>query len=482
MVAPWSGGWPYEVRNSDDMCMFVEMMTGCGRSQQVDLSSQLRLVACQDDDFSDCFLVLVKGADCPDAVKLTEFVEALLRHWQVICNSTVRSRAIIVGLNNYHSAQLSKESCGCYTNFGGQRHKSIPWDTGVPAKSSDVGKGFQELLQEMMERNLRKMGLADHDELPWWRQGSWHAVLNRYLIEQGHAIAFHEDWHTTYDTRKDPIASFSGGLSWPLILKSKTSPADTKNYMVYQHPGDILFMGGAFQQKLEHHVPSLEQWINITLDGQLHKLRAGLKKEWSYVVQSGYQNSQPAMRDDRQAWLQKRAQTPQGVPLTEPRYNVTLRWHRTHEKDKCPYKVREKMEQPVWLTNQTSLVKERTQYFEAKMANMDAVQEVFHPVMVLREDWEGQHSKSRDPVEDLASKKRADNPQARASHQIENVHGTPRNLMQGDAESAHPSQHAEAESREDEVRASSQHAEGSVRRRNYASRRRCVTSCWNQTR
>ena len=71
MVAPWSGGWPYEVRNSEDMCMFVEMMTGCGRSQQVDLSSDLRHVACQGDDFSDCFLVLVKGADCPNAVKVT---------------------------------------------------------------------------------------------------------------------------------------------------------------------------------------------------------------------------------------------------------------------------------------------------------------------------------------------------------------------------------------------------------------------------
>ena len=294
--------------------MFVDMMTGCGRSQQVDLSGHLRLVACQDDDFSDCFLVLVKGADCPDAVKLTEFVEPLLQHWQVICNSTVRSRAIIVGLNNYHSAQLSKESCGCYTNFGGQRHKSIPWDTGVPAKPSDVGKGFQQLLQEMMERNLRKMGLADHDELPWWRHGSWHAVLNRYLIEQGHAIDFHEDWHTTYETRKDPIASFSAGVSWPLTLKSKTSPADSKNvpvYMVYQHAGDILFMRGAFQEKLQHHVPSLEQWINITPDGQLHQLRVGLKKERSYVVQGGYQNSPPHMRDDRQAWLQKRAQTPQ---------------------------------------------------------------------------------------------------------------------------------------------------------------------------
>ena len=106
---------------------------------------------------------------------------------------------------------------------------------------------------------------------------------------------------------------------------------------------------------------------------------------------------------------------------------------------------------------------ERTQFFESKMANMDAVQEVFQPVTVLREEWEGQHSKSRDPVEDLAAKKRADNQQARASHQIENVPGTPRSLMQGDAESAHPSQHAEAESREDEVRASSQHAEAESR-------------------
>ena len=442
--------------------MFVEMMTGCGRSQQVDLSSELRHVACQDDDFSNCFLVLVKGAHCPNAVKVTDFVEPLLQHWQVICSSSVRNRAFVVGNNNYHSAQLSKDSCGCYTNFGGQQHKSIPWDTGVPAMSSDIGKGFQELLQGMMESNLRKMGFPDQDELPWWRHGSWHAVLNRYHIEQGHCIDFHVDKDDTYDTRKDPIASFSAGVSWPLILKSKTLPARSYNvpvYMVYQHPGDILFMGGAFQQKLLHHVPSLQEWINITPDGQLHHLRVQLKKEWSYVLQGAYENSQPRMRDDRQVWLQRRAQTPQGQPMTGIRRNVTLRWHRTHKKEKCPYKIREKMEQPMWLTNQTSLVKERTQFFESKMANMDAVQEVFQPVMVLREEWEGQHSKSRDPLEDLAAKKRADNQQARASHEIENVPGTPRSPMHGDAESAHPSQHAEAESREDEVRASSQHAE-----------------------
>ena len=199
-------------------------------------------------------------------------------------------------------------------------------------------------------------------------------------------------------------------------------------------------MGGAFQQKLLHHVPSLQEWINITPDGQLHHLRVNLRKEWSYVLQGAYENSQPRMRDERQVWLQRRAQTPQVQPMTGIRRNVTLRWHRTHKKEK----IREKMEQPVWLTNQTSLVKERTQFFESKMANMDAVQEVFQPVMVLREEWEGQHSKSRDPLEDLAAKKRADNQQARASHEIENVPGTPRSPMQGDAESAHPSQHAEA--------------------------------------
>jgi hypothetical protein len=91
--------------------------------------------------------------------------------------------------------------------------------------------------------------------------------------------------------------------------------------MLFQREGDMLVMGGKFQEQFTHAVPGREQWMQL-LDQELEKGHLTQQlEEWEV---QGIEGEVSIGVDD---------------PLRPCfRYNTTIRWHYTHSSSHCPWR------------------------------------------------------------------------------------------------------------------------------------------------
>ena len=135
----------------------------------------------------------------------------------------------------------------------------------------DTGRATKELRGLLKPSTRLDMARTDSSVLnACWRKGSWHCLLNRYMSGNQHGIDYHtDDKPPTYNTLMDPVVSYSYGDPCPLYIRHKETPECKSNpvpvLIVHQRSGDALVMGGDFQKKFEHMVPSLHQWLTVGL-------------------------------------------------------------------------------------------------------------------------------------------------------------------------------------------------------------------------
>ena len=364
-VPPWARGnpssWPAAVTSQSDLQLFVELMTGCNKDCQVDLSDRLPQITETGEDVSDCFLVFLPAASRPP-LDLLPFVEPIQEHWKQKTTSGIRDRAVTVGNNLYRSVQLSRQECACKYNFRGSSDSwtKVSAPDVVPSSRCPAGQAFQKALDGFIERNVQRMARAQQSDVvlnAWWRRGSWHCLLNTYISRNHHAISFHaDDAPPTYETKKDPVVSYSYGAPCPLYIRH-TMTAKKGNQAVpvllVQRDGDALMMGGAFQKKFERMVPSLSQWLAPQPANKL-EMPFGEK---THVVPLAYVNGTNGLEEDRADLRNKLTADP---AFSVVRYNVNFRWHRKHLDGGCPYKEREPLHLPQWQAPTEGLVQKRT--------------------------------------------------------------------------------------------------------------------------
>ena len=235
-------------------------------------------------------------------------------------------KAVIVGSDFYHSVQVSREACACKFNFGGSPDsvtKVIPSEV-VPSNRCPAGMTFQRTLDGFIEANIQNMARVQKSDTPlkaWWRRGCWHCLLNKYVSTRNHGIGFHDgDGPPTYDTTKDPLVSYSFDSPAPLYIRHRKTAKKAVSVpvlLVHQRHGDALIMGGAFQKKFEHMVPSLHQWLWAQPGRELEV--TGEEKPHILTVQAV--NGRNGLDEDRLALANRRATDP---AFHAVRYNVNV--------------------------------------------------------------------------------------------------------------------------------------------------------------
>ena len=368
-VPPWArpnpNSWPAAVTSQADMRQFVEMMTGCKPENQIDLSHLLPGLAAVYEDVSDCFLFFVPASSKP-YVDLRAHIDPLHLYWMSNTTSGIPKKAIIVGTDFYESVQISRGACACQYNFGGSSElvtKVIPAEV-VPSNRCAAGIAFQQKLDGFIDANIQSMARVQNSDTPlkaWWRKGHWHCLLNKYASTRNHGIAFHDDdGPETYDTTKDPVVSYSFDSPAPLFIRHRNTYKSGKKVpvlLVHQRDGDALIMGGAFQKKFEHMVPSLHQWLRAQPGQDLQVPR----EDKPHILTALSVNGSNGFDEDRLAMAHRRATDPTFQAI---RCNVNVRWHRKHFGKGCPYKERESVELPHWQAETEGLVQRRRQAWE----------------------------------------------------------------------------------------------------------------------
>lgn len=160
--------------------------------------------------------------------------------------------------------------------------------------------------------------------------------MNRYTYGKNHGIAMHADQSQAY-SELDPITSISLNLGSFLLVcckprsHKKKGPKPARPHMViYQPPNSILIMSGKFQACFFHGVPTwtdMQSLAQCRNDGD--SVRWSLGQEPIKVVWT---------RDSRQRMI-KEIERLKTLDLHDPenaRWNVTLRWCRTHFGPNCP--------------------------------------------------------------------------------------------------------------------------------------------------
>ena len=330
-------GWPRTVNTFADMQNFVQMMSGCPKELQTDLSGHL-LSLCPSVEnrqmASRCFLVLVRGRTSD--LDLAKDVAACQQHWRAANTSPY---AINTGRhkNWYYTVQQSKGGCICHVDFGSQG--KFTQDC-VSSSKSAPGRALEDKFGNAMKSNVQAMQLDHPSSSVWWLQGYWHMLLNRYEFDKNQGIDWHVDdkdprHETTYLSEHDPISSYSAGVPWPLCIRSRSATTQGRKTaailvgLVHQQDGDVLFMGGDFQIYFEHAVPTpLELW---SMNGGVIRFDSDSPNR-SNSVQWVYPDL-PTFERDLDRYRKGRAQ---GQPTNWVRFNVTVRWHRKH-KHGCPH-------------------------------------------------------------------------------------------------------------------------------------------------
>ena len=252
-----ASGWPNRVHTLQDMHKFVELVSGCPASRQINLSDQLKdlcLLPKNKEAAERCFLMLAPGAHSRVIPHLPNQIAAFHDRAARNLDNSPNENKIGIGKhkNAYQSAQVCRGICQCYVSFGGDNH--VDKVRIIAADVTREGKALQKTIKEQLEQNAAAMSCPQE---AWWLRGSWHCLCNKYILKQGHGIDFHPDFSHTYRPW-DPIASFSFGPAWPLLIRCEPELQSFGKHMdipvgsVLQAHGDCLFMGGEFQ-KLFHH-------------------------------------------------------------------------------------------------------------------------------------------------------------------------------------------------------------------------------------
>ena len=386
-VPPWArpnpNSWPAAVTSQADMRQFVEMMTGRRPENQIDLTHLLPGLAASYEDVSDCFLFFVPAGSKP-YVDLRSPIEPLQQHWMSNTTSGLPRKAIIVGTDFYESVQISRGACACQFNFGGSSEnvtKVTPSEV-VPSNRCSAGMAFQQTLDGFMEANIQNMARVQKTDTPlkaWWRKANWHCLLNKYASTRNHGITFHDDdGPPTYDTTKDPVVSYSFDPPAPLFIRHRKTHKKAERVpvlLVHQRHGDALIMGGAFQKKFEHMVPSLHQWLRAQPGRDLQV--PGERKQ--HILTALAVNGSNGFDEDRLALAHRRATDP---TFHAVRCNVNVRWHRKHLDKGCPYMEREPVELPHWQADTEGLVQRRRQAWE-EMARARTEPEPIRPAPTM---------------------------------------------------------------------------------------------------
>ena len=366
------------------MRQFVEMMTGCRPENQIDLTHLLPGLTASNEDVSDCFLFFVPAGSKP-YLDLRSPIEPLQQHWMSNTTSGLPRKAIIVGYDFYESVQISRGACACKFNFGGSSEtvtKVTPSEV-VPSNRCSAGMAFQQTLDGFIEANIQNMARVQKTDTPlkaWWRKACWHCLLNKYASTRNHAITFHDDdGPPTYDTTKDPVVSYSFDSPTPLFIRHRKTHKKAERVpvlLVHQRHGDALIIGGAFQKKFEHMVPSLHQWLRAQPGRDLEV--PGEKKP--HILTALAVNGSNGFDQDRLALAHRRATDP---TFHAVRCNVNVRWHRKHLDKGCPYMERGPVELPHWQAETEGLVQKRRQAWE-EMARARAEPELMRPAPTMQ--------------------------------------------------------------------------------------------------
>ena len=161
----------------------------------------------------------------------------------------------------------------------------------------------------------------------------FHLLINRYTFGKDHGISFHTDDKQGYDVNKDPITSFSSRLgSLLLIIDQNKSTNQEKTsgkhaLAVYQPPGSILVMGGRFQHRYFHGVPSFAEMklCAYSTNGIVKIEQRVLKLEW-------WNNSKLLLQQEIE-----RIDTQNLKDVQNARWNMTMRWIRNHLHPLCTW-------------------------------------------------------------------------------------------------------------------------------------------------
>jgi hypothetical protein len=295
--------WPAGVNSKPDMAHFCQMMVGRQRMANSCLDYTKRMPSPRQD----CFLLFIEGG-CGEGTLLSclrECVPALMGELKGMAqhSDVAVKTGTPDGASWYNSGQLSKSSCVCRLNFGGEYGTKTRKNQPVNCDGLRSGRTFESGLMHAMQRNYP----VDSDQAPVYFAKAFHAVLNDTDHVQNHRIDFHNDHVTGSYSSHDPITSLSWGCTGVLVLK----PASRKpgaEHLIVTRSGDVSIMGGEFQKHFLHAVPPVSQWQAL-LDEHRSELQ-----HWEIAAM--------------EVEIAQHKVDQHSVPRT--RHNITIRWHDQH--------------------------------------------------------------------------------------------------------------------------------------------------------
>ena len=291
--------WPAGVNSKPDMDHFCRMMVGPDLGA-LDYDNRM------PSPRQDCFLFFIKGG-CVDGTLLyglRDCVPDLMAELRSLAQNpdvAVRTGSI-TGESWYDHGQLSKSSCTCRLNFGGEKGSKTRKNQVVDCAGLAAGRKFEAVLMKAIRRNYP----ADPARAPVYFDKAFHALLNDTDHRKCHRIAFHSDQFPGSYVAQDPITSFSWGCTGVLVLRPAPRTKGQTHLIVTRH-GDVSIMGGEFQQYFEHAVPPVSAWPAL-----LETYRPELQP-WEIeameveIAEMGVEESGPRTR-----------------------HNITVRWHHHH--------------------------------------------------------------------------------------------------------------------------------------------------------
>ena len=292
--------WPDGVRSKVDTQYFCQMMLG-REQMKLAFDYEARMPSFRDD----CFLLFIQGG-CVEGTPLSGLracVPELMAELRALaqCPDAAVRTGSIHGDSWYDHAQLSKSSCTCRLNFGGEKGKTRK-NQRVDCQGLQAGRKYEEVLLQAIRSNTP----AHPARVPVYFEKAFHALLNDTDHRKKHRIGAHSDeFPGSYDSQ-DPIMSLSWGCAGVLVLSPAPKTQGVQHLTVAKH-GDVTVMSGEFQQHFLHAVPPVSDWPAL-LAIHKHELL-----DWEITAM---QDEITAMADEGSG--------------DRKRQNSTIRWHHNH--------------------------------------------------------------------------------------------------------------------------------------------------------
>lgn len=329
--------WPDGVATKDDHEKFLTLLFG--RHERKDLTDHCPLWSWDRDNPTmrqmPFFLTMLKDIRKVNDLKMIEIAFNIFQdqmnwerqngnmwQWADKIHDILGSKKSIG--RYYRQAAINGGNCGCEVSFGGDEK----WKKATCPRDANAmlhGQLFEECLTKNMKTNFSRLFKASEQKSPpWWmRFGTFHVLFNEYFHSEGNSISFHSDAAGTY-SELDPICSFT--FKSPGVLMVKRKPSGKGRSMekheafcilIFQEPGDVVVMGGHFQQLFEHAVPA--------------------RDEWTAIHESQTYEGMPVRCDETHwekftDWVEKIKSKDERLLSGDWSYrqNCTLRWHRKH--------------------------------------------------------------------------------------------------------------------------------------------------------